>query len=1241
MAEKRLVVYIYCSFKRDVIWSYENTSMKTTLPSSELSISLEKKPGGFALVATISVMVLLVMVALAMLSLSALEVRASRQGDAMAEARANARLALMMAIGELQQYAGADQRITAEAAILEEPDAAEAMANRHWVGVWRSDGLKGEPLTGATPLIHRNEELGADAGSLEDRRADGSYDPKSEALRWLVSRKNHDSPSPDPAVALSENESVLLVGPGSVSNALEEVRAGSVKVSRENEISGRYAWWIGDEGSKARFDLIEPTSGLAKTQPWLSPAQSGIGVIPGYEQYETTEDVSKSLTRSSSDLSGSSSSVAAATEARLKHFHDITFSSVGLLVDSQRGGLRRDLSAFLANGSAPSLGSHTGLEKDTPILDVEKLRDVSPKFGLLHHWHASTASIDRSTGIDPIAPSNIPNGTASRLDMSMYDSTSGSGIDLSSQDKAPIHPVMVDMGVSYGASLVKAGVTVDGQTPYRINVHYFPRVVMWNPYNIKIKAAKYVAQIHLPHKIDFVVSPVSPNTSSRFRYLEAEHYEYKEENLPYHPHFSIPLTSFEPGEALLFTAPAGVAKYWGDPDSALAGDLDHFSLSCVEPAPFNGSFYIKTKQLVWLPKDTVENQQAIYRLESPPNSIASKLYEYKLYLQKASGGGVDSIRSNPSSFPPLQFINQSENGSRHSGAPWYVHIPASVAAPLQLLTAEPAEAFYRFKQGHRVQWMNETVENQNVRAGNYDTPYMGYNIIANHNLRAGWHIRSPVEVGFRATSSAGRYVHGVQIDDPYGWDWQDTSLFPVPVAGKNRVSPFGRPAEFGGQAFPLLDVPTKNTPLVSLGALQHVPLSQFPWHPTNAFGNSLADPRVQRNRSQNFVSASLWDTIGVHNWREWRAIKQSHVNPKLDDASFLYDLSYESNFSLWDNYFLSTVKADYALGDPLDNSRLFVSSDHAEQSAEALKDYHRSARHLVINGAFNVNSTSKIAWASLIASLRSSPEMKITLQDGSSIQANDVYSRFLAPYKTVYVDGDELDEETWIGHRKLTDDQIFELAQEIVKEVKQRGPFISLADFVNRRLVDPPETSGAETPHSTTGLKGALQASIDRTSINSNHLSTLKIPKTEYLSGEWRDYVDQVRYGAEYPEVTLPIKSGNRWYGAKPDHNHWADSKLVGTPSFLTQADMLQKLGPVLSARSDTFCIRAYGESLDANGTVLARVWCEATVQRTQTPISPDAENLDPQADTETHPIARFGRKFIITSFHWLNHSEV
>ena len=96
-----------------------------------MTLSHHKQPNGFALIATISVMVLLVMIALAMLSLSTIELRASQNGRAMAEAQANARMALMLAIGELQKHSGSDTRVTARADILDDN-------NPPLLGVWKS-----------------------------------------------------------------------------------------------------------------------------------------------------------------------------------------------------------------------------------------------------------------------------------------------------------------------------------------------------------------------------------------------------------------------------------------------------------------------------------------------------------------------------------------------------------------------------------------------------------------------------------------------------------------------------------------------------------------------------------------------------------------------------------------------------------------------------------------------------------------------------------------------------------------------------------------------------------------------------------------------------------------------------------------------------------------------------------------------------------------------------------------------
>ena len=84
-----------------------------------------RQPGrrGFALVVSLSLMVLLTILALGSLSLSATSLRSSHSQDAQAQAYANARIAVTLALGQLQKYAGDDRRVTADAAIS--PQAAQ------------------------------------------------------------------------------------------------------------------------------------------------------------------------------------------------------------------------------------------------------------------------------------------------------------------------------------------------------------------------------------------------------------------------------------------------------------------------------------------------------------------------------------------------------------------------------------------------------------------------------------------------------------------------------------------------------------------------------------------------------------------------------------------------------------------------------------------------------------------------------------------------------------------------------------------------------------------------------------------------------------------------------------------------------------------------------------------------------------------------------------------------------------
>jgi type II secretory pathway component PulK len=72
---------------------------------------------GFALVVTLSLMVLLTVIAIGLLSLSSTSLRSSASGEAQSQAVANARMAVTMALGELQKEAGDDRRITADASL--------------------------------------------------------------------------------------------------------------------------------------------------------------------------------------------------------------------------------------------------------------------------------------------------------------------------------------------------------------------------------------------------------------------------------------------------------------------------------------------------------------------------------------------------------------------------------------------------------------------------------------------------------------------------------------------------------------------------------------------------------------------------------------------------------------------------------------------------------------------------------------------------------------------------------------------------------------------------------------------------------------------------------------------------------------------------------------------------------------------------------------------------------------------
>lgn len=151
------------------------------------------------------------MLLLLMATLVKVETSASSQQLIQLQARQNALLGVMIAIGELQKHAGPDQRVTARADILGD-DVADGA--RFWTGVWDSSNPSAPPI-------------------------------------WLVSGEN---PNPE-----SVADSARLVGPESVGN-----RPQDFVFAPNRAIDGRgdFSYWVGDEGTKASIGVYDNWSDL-------------------------------------------------------------------------------------------------------------------------------------------------------------------------------------------------------------------------------------------------------------------------------------------------------------------------------------------------------------------------------------------------------------------------------------------------------------------------------------------------------------------------------------------------------------------------------------------------------------------------------------------------------------------------------------------------------------------------------------------------------------------------------------------------------------------------------------------------------------------------------------------------------------------------------------------------------------------------------------------------------------------
>ena len=284
------------------------------------------------------------------------------------------------------------------------------------------------------------------------------------------------------------------------------------------------------------------------------------------------------------------------------------------------------------------------------------------------------------------------------------------------------------------------------------------------------------------------------------------------------------------------------------------------------------------------------------------------------------------------------------------------------------------------------------------------------------------------------------------------------------------------------------------------------------------------------------------------------------------------------------------------------------------QHASKAGSWKNIASRIEVEGMFNVNSTSVKAWRALLGHARDQKIPYVT-PAGSTLSGIQDYafSHFSVAgdveAKSIGTSGQFSTCAEFTGYRRLTGPVLDRFAQEIVNQIRARGPFLSLSEFVNRQL-----SSG------NLALAGTIQAALNALANDSstNPYSVIQAGSTK----------------VDLANLPFSASAGYNFPAAADGHSAY------GLPGWTRQADVLRPIAPILSARDDTFTIRAYGDARDKSGNITARATCEAVVRRTRNFVDPrDA------ADITTLPTSAanltFGRRYEIISFRWLNNSEI
>lgn len=1179
---------------------------------------------GFALIATILLMVLLAIITVGTLSLSTVTLRSGSQDKAQMEARANARMALMIAIGELQKHAGSDTRITASADIL-------YPGNPPLTGVWKSWEGKNHQATG----ILTGRPVKPDyTVKQQNTTSNGRF------LTWLVSGVNQAASPSDAATLVSSSsttETIPLVATGSLASG-DNRQVHVVPVTIDSR--GSMAWWVSGENQKAR--LPKPYSPLADTASnWADHGRSHTIADPEVFELESLltdpSPAFKTFTRNTADLFAKEGADIQPSQS----FHDLSATSVGLLTNSATGGWRKDFSLLTENWDAQPT---TGLQffQLSPTQHLSYTRPASntdprPPNNMLYHWSDHRASTLREFWArrGPVASwTRIKNYATLYKKMS---STTGSAPNINHQSWPDIgadttqpnatltyHDIRIMPQMARVQMVVSHYATAVGAAPGKLKpaVLYTPIVTVWNPYNTRLTlngrliiSPAYTWPLALNHRLSGVtladeywaVQGGSSFADYQLKCLgiragfasnnQIQDYMLRLNQNP-NPALLDPLV-LEPGETRVFSPDAGslqnVTSIRNPTINLSPGvrtgvgmfyTLDRRIKGSGSVAPFDPN-------VVSLPGATTISADA--KFDVPSRSSGGRLVCGSAYQW---------------------FVNAAGSGQSHS---WF-----------QIFyNRTDADTLYPPKFGLASTTLSECA----VRPVPFLSMILGSRIANHRTIATKGVVQADPVVDFFSSNGEPRFTdiypgNDTLINTP--WDFSmvehasagDDMLPNVDVSTNSSYIVTGVRKADGVSRIVAADFPTR--PLASLAELTHMQiraLNPTPPYSGNVVANSDASPLIPKD---NIVNPANTRANARSNEQQDDSYCANHV--LFDDWFFSSIAPNPSGFGPSGGTDLRQTYLDFLTGKtPLINHSYrpiyedlttddSVAMDAFSTNVQPTASWKTIASRLEVEGMFNVNSTSVRAWRALLGHARNQkiPYTQPSGAIGLSASTDYPFTRGSvtgdrAAGEPPQVVGEYADTTEFTGYRVFTDEMLDRLAENIVAQVRARGPFLSLSEFVNRQL----------STDDNLALAGAIQTALNQL-VADNSLNPLKNIQNESVSSI----------------ADPPGPEGYLFREAAVGHN------TFGLPGWTRQADILRPLAPIISVRDDTFTIRAYGDARSPDGKILARAWCEGIVRRTR-------EFVDPadQADITTQPSSPanqiFGRKFEVISFRWLNPNEV